>query len=89
MPKSPQRQELAAAAQEFIDLVAIRNAIVHGKPCTGPSGEARLSARKVFEVSDLDEAADSFSACGIVVNRLLHGFLTTYIPKPVTSVGEA
>jgi hypothetical protein len=80
MPRSSQREELAIAAQEFNRLVEIRNGIVHGKPCTGPSGEARLSAQIVLEIPDLEEAADSFSACGIDVNRLFHGFLATYVP---------
>lgn len=78
LPKSNQRQELADAAQEFNRLVEIRNSIVHGKPCTGPNGEARLSDKQVFESSDLESAADAFSACGIEMNRLLHGFLSTY-----------
>jgi hypothetical protein len=80
MPKARERQELTAAAQEFNRLVGIRNCIVHGKPCTGPSGEARLSSQGVLEISDLEEFADSFSACGIEVNRLLHGYLATYMP---------
>jgi len=80
MPKSPQREELSRAAQTFSGLVKVRNAIFHGKPCTGPSGDARLSARKVLELSDLEDGADSFSACGIELNRLFHGFLSTYKP---------
>lgn len=81
MPKSAEREELIAAAQAFADLVSLRNAILHGNPCTGPTGEARLSTAKVFEISDLHEAADEFSACSIELNRLLHGFLSTYKPK--------
>jgi hypothetical protein len=81
MPKSVGREELVAAAQAFANLVPLRNGILHGKPCTGPSGEARLSTGKVFEISDLHEAADAFSACSTDLNRLLHGFLSTYTPK--------
>lgn len=81
MPKSNEREELVAAAKAFADLVTLRNNILHGKPCTGPSGEARLSAAQILEIPDLEKAADSFSACGIELNRLLHGFLSTYKPK--------
>jgi len=81
MPKSAGREELIAAAQAFVDLVPLRNNILHGKPCTGPNGEARLSTAKVFEIPDLQDAADAFSACSIELNRLLHGFLSTYKPK--------
>ncbi|SRR5258706_1782165 len=81
MPKSAEREELIAAAQAFTGLVPLRNDILHGKPCTGPNGEARLSTAKVFEIPDLEDAADVFSACSIELNRLLHGFLSTYKPK--------
>jgi hypothetical protein len=80
MPKSAEREELASAAKEFAKLVALRNDILHGKPCTGPSGAARLSTGNVFEVSDLESAADAFSACSDKLNRLLHGFLARYAP---------
>jgi hypothetical protein len=81
MPKSAERGELIAAAQKFADLVTQRNRILHGKPCTGPNGKARLSNAKVFEIPDLQDAADAFSACSIELNRLLHGFLSTYKPR--------
>ncbi len=78
MPKSKEREELMAAAKSFSDLVHLRNSILHGKPCTGPSGQARLSSMSVMEISDLESAADAFSACSIELNRILHGFLATY-----------
>lgn len=81
MPKSTEREELVSAAKAFADLVTLRNKILHGKPCTGPSGEARLNTEKVFEIPGLEEAADAFSACSIELNRLLHGFLATYMPE--------
>ena len=81
MPKSNEREDIIAAAEEFRKLVPLRNKILHGKPCTGPDGNARLSTKKVFEVSDLEDAADSFSACSHKLNGLLHGFLSTYVPK--------
>lgn len=80
MPKSAAREELSAAAQEFARLVGVRNSILHGKPCTGPNGEARLSSGNVLEIADLEDAADAFSECSNKVNGLLHGFLKRYVP---------
>jgi hypothetical protein len=77
MPKSAARNELIAAAEEFARLVQIRNEIIHGKPCTGPNGEARLSSIEVIEIEDLEDAADAFSTCSSKMNELLHGFLNT------------
>jgi hypothetical protein len=81
MPKSKEREELKLVAKTFAALVLLRNRIIHGKPCTGPNGEARLSGPDIFEVKDLQNAADQFSACSIDLNRFLHGFLATYVPK--------
>lgn len=81
MPKSAERGEIVAVAEAFAALVPLRNNVLHGKPCTGPDGEARLSSTKVFEIPDLHNAADVFSSCSIELNRLLHGFLSTYQPK--------
>ena len=61
MPRSTARQELESAAARFLELVGVRNSILHGKPCTGPSGEARLSATRVVEIVNLEEAADHLS----------------------------
>ncbi|SDT18993.1 hypothetical protein [Pseudomonas granadensis] len=80
MPKSEARHELTTVALDFAGLVQARNEILHGKPCTGPNGEARLSSKKVLEIEDLENAVDSFSDCSIRVNGLLHGFLKTYVP---------
>lgn len=81
MPPSREREELKNAAQLFADIVPLRNSILHGKPCTVPSGEARLSSRNIIELSELETAADAFSACSIELNRLLHGFLAIYSPQ--------
>lgn len=80
MPRSAARDELTTVAQAFAGLVQVRNDILHGKPCTGPNGQARLSSKKVLEIEDLENAADEFSDCSIRVNGLLHGFLKTYVP---------
>ena len=81
MPKSKEREGLMAAAKSFAALVPLRNNILHGKPCTGPNGEARLSSSNVIEIHDLEEAADQFSARSIELNSFLHGFLANFIPK--------
>ena len=81
MPRSKEREELRTAAEEFVRLVNIRNAIVHGKPCIGPNGEARLSCGDVLEIVYLENAADEFTACAAELNRLFYGFLSTYVPQ--------
>jgi len=81
MPKSKEREELSAVAEEFSRLVDMRNAILHGKPCTGPGGEARLSSGMVLEIEYLENAADAFTACACELNRLFYGFLSTYTPQ--------
>ncbi len=43
MRPSENRERLKKAASTFASLVDHRNQILHGKPCTGPNGEARLS----------------------------------------------
>jgi hypothetical protein len=81
VPRSREREELSQAAQTFARLVEERNNIIHGKPCTGPNGEPRLSSKNVIEIPDLEDAADSFTACSIELNRLFYGFLLSYVPK--------
>lgn len=81
MPRSSERDEVIKAAQEFARLVNVRNDILHGKPCTGPNGEPRLSGTEVVGIIDLEEAADAFAATGIELNRLFYGFLATFVPR--------
>jgi hypothetical protein len=80
MPKSKGREELASAAQEFLELVERRNRIIHGKPCTSPSGQQRLSGDKIIEIEDLERAADAFTVCGGRLNAIYYGFLQAYTP---------
>lgn len=84
MPKSKERDELLAAADEFMNLVPVRNGILHGKPCSNEDGRARLIADRILEIPDLEEAADRFSDCSQKLNKLLHGFLSNYQPPPTT-----
>lgn len=81
MPRSPEREELKGLASEFASLVQLRNSIVHGKPCTGPNGESRLSSNEILEIPDLEDAADAFAECGGKLNRLYYGFLVAYVPS--------
>lgn len=83
MPKSRERAEIEDAARQFAGLINLRNNIVHGKPCTGPNGDARLSHENVLEIADLHSAADAFSACSTKINGILHGFLKTYVPPSI------
>ena len=78
MPRSKEREELKASASQFMDLVEVRNNIMHGKPCTGPNGAARLSGEAVIEIPDLENAADDFVECGVKLNEMFYGFLETY-----------
>lgn len=82
MPKSKERGELMTAAEEFYSLVKVRNKIMHGNPCSNGDGHNRLSySGKIFEIPNLEDAADEFTACSMELNRMLHGFLDTYVPK--------
>ncbi|MEO1081757.1 MAG: hypothetical protein AAFY29_19520 [Pseudomonadota bacterium] len=80
MPRSEERQALQRLAQQFTELVKIRNNIIHGKPCTSPAGKQRLSGGEIIEIEYLKNAADRFSECAEKLNKLFYGFLTTYVP---------
>lgn len=80
MPESKERKELQAIAKRFSELVLVRNAILHGKPCTAPDGEQRLGADKIIEISDLEAAADDFVECGSKLNEIYYRFLNSYAP---------
>lgn len=79
MPRSNERDELQAIAQRFAALVIVRNGILHGKPCTAPGGEQRLSSDKILEIPDLEAAADDFVECGGKLNEIYYRFLLTYV----------
>lgn len=80
MPASPERETLGELASEFLRLVQVRNSILHGKPCTAPSGEQRLTGSSIWEPQDLLDAADAFTSCSIKLNQHLHGLLAAYQP---------
>ncbi|MCG9713905.1 hypothetical protein L1D29_13865 [Shewanella insulae] len=81
MPKSPERELLQNLASEFLQLVQVRNNIMHGKPCTSPKGDQRLSGSSVIEIVDLENAADDFVECSCKLNDLSYGFLSSYSVK--------
>lgn len=81
MPKSKEREELSSLASEFLTLVNERNRIIHGKPCTAPSGAQRFSSSGIIEIADLEKAADAFTVCGGKLNSIIYGFLQTYVPR--------
>lgn len=80
MPKSKERETLKELAQKFMELVQVRNKIMHGKPCTSPAGEQRLSSNGIIEISALESAADDFVECSGKLNDLFYGFLKTFKP---------
>lgn len=80
MPKSKEREQLKNLSKRFMKLVQVRNNIMHGKPCTSPEGEQRLSGKEVIEIDDLANAADDFVECGGELNALFYGYLSTYTP---------
>jgi uncharacterized protein (DUF433 family) len=81
MPKSKEREELKEHAKKFMELVQVRNQIMHGKPCTSPSGGQRLSCSVIIEMAMLENAADDFVECSGKLNGLFYGFLKTYQSK--------
>ena len=80
MPKSKEREELKDLSRQFIDLVKVRNDMAHGKPCTSPAGDQRLSGKEIIEIEHLEKAADDFSECAGKLNNLFYGYLSTYAP---------
>lgn len=81
MPKSKERELLKGCAQKFMELVQVRNQIMHGKPCTSPNDEQRLSNKGIIEIATLESAADDFVECGNKLNELFYSFLQTYQPN--------
>jgi hypothetical protein len=79
MPKLNERTELIELSTRFQKLVVVRNAILHGKPCTSASDQQRLSADKVIEINDLEAAADDFVDCATKLNDVYHRFLLGYV----------
>lgn len=81
MPKSRGRDDLFGVAEKFNELVLDRNRIIHGKPCTSPEGQQRLSAGSIIEISDLENAADAFAECEVQLNAIFHGLLDDISPR--------
>lgn len=75
LPASPLRETLKGHAQAFIAHAEKRNEILHGKPCTGPNGQSRLSGKKVLEIPDLEDAADAFEETAIALNDIYYRHL--------------
>jgi hypothetical protein len=85
MPASTEREALRELAVRFDGLVDKRNLIVHGKPCTGPTDESRLSSSAgVLEIAELEAAADDFASCSSQLNKVFYGFLSSAEQKEQT-----
>lgn len=72
------RQRLVAAAKRFVELVNLRNAIMHAKPCTGLDSKPYLSSSEIIRIEDLIDAANKFSACSIELNDIFHNILAKH-----------
>jgi hypothetical protein len=72
----PYVDEILGPSQEFKRLVKIRNALLHAKPGTWEGGEQYLfDEGQAWTPLKIDEAADEFTACSLLLNALLHGRL--------------
>jgi hypothetical protein len=75
-----------APAKRFASLVVTRNGILHGKPGTAPDQSQRLFRNgSVWQLSDIEDAADAFAECSDSLNALLYGHLsagTTHALNP-------
>lgn len=70
------RAACVAPAVEFARLVKQRNALLHGKPGTAAGGAQRLFHEgAAWDTASIDDLADEFAACSIVLNALLYGEL--------------
>ena len=70
------KQSLQDAAIRFGELVEERNGLAHGKPCTAPGGEQRLSRHGTIWTHDLiDKAADEFAVFGQTLNTIFYEHL--------------
>lgn len=71
------KQSMGKAAIRFAELVEERNGLAHGKPCTAPSGEQRLSRHGTIWTHDLiDKAADEFAICAQALNKIFYEHLS-------------
>lgn len=78
---APEKPELLAIADRFKELVNVRNAILHGHPCTSPDKEQRLAAEKIFnivEIPDLEHAADEFVALDLRLGEIYFRYLVGF-----------
>ena len=70
------RVQFQEAANRFNELVVVRNKLAHGRPCTVPEGEQRLSfVGGTWTGDSIDQAADDFAECGAELNKLFYGAL--------------
>lgn len=63
-------------AEEFDRLTKQRNALLHGKPATSASGAQRLfKAADEWTPEAIEDLADEFTACQILLNDMVHKHL--------------
>ncbi|WP_122864116.1 hypothetical protein [Pseudomonas viridiflava] len=67
------RAELHKSAERFLELVEVRNSIVHGNPATDEDGGQRLFRHgSPWTIERLSAAADDFTLCSSVFNAFLY-----------------
>jgi hypothetical protein len=77
-PDPQLRTDCLGPSKEFKRLVKLRNGILHGKPGTAPTltKEQRLfQDGQPWTPAMIDDAADEFAACSILLNALLYNQL--------------
>ena len=81
MTQSQEKQELLSAADEFLQLVPLRNQIVHGGTATHEGKHMVVSTHgSPLTLVDIQNAASSFRKCQGRIYPILSGFLKTYKP---------
>jgi len=75
--------QLVAAAATFKELVEIRNSLCHSHPAMTADRQQQLYRRGEFiTIEEVDDAADSFAACELILNNLFYGHLKPLEPRP-------
>ena len=76
LPSHQVRLDCLRPAEEFKRLVDLRNGILHGKPGRAKTGEQRLFREgRPWTPAMIDDVADEFAACSILLNKLLYNQL--------------
>jgi hypothetical protein len=65
--------ELTALLNRFSDAIDLRNDVLHGKPCTSPTGQQRLARHgSILELADLTDRITEFRNLSCDFNQYYH-----------------